>query len=181
MWQTFLGAFLIVIAISIDLFICAFAYGTSKQYIHYHKIFLLNIIGTLIIGLGLTVGALLGEIIPASITYWLSFGLLLVLGFIKLIDSTRTKTIFKELSWRQTVILALALSIDGFAVGVCTAAHEFNITLCASIVVLSFITGIFIFWAGHRLGSKIAQKTSLNLGWLSGLILIILAFCKLFI
>ena len=180
MWQSFLGAFLLVVAISVDLFVCAFAYGTSKQCIDFRKTLLLNIVGTFVIGLGLAIGALLGEIIPKDVTLWLSFCILMLLGFVKLANYSREEDKTKHLSLRQTIVLALALSVDGFAAGVGTAAHKPDLVFCVSAVALSLLNGVFIFLLGQKLGQKVAQKTSLNLGWSSGIILIILAFCKLF-
>lgn len=81
----------------------------------------------------------------------------------------------KSLSVMESLSLAVALSLDSIAVGVGVGLQITNILL---IVVLSFVVGIFAIRIGGYLGNKLAEKTSLNLSWLSGVLLIVLAFMK---
>ena len=83
----------------------------------------------------------------------------------------------KTISPTEAVSLAIALSLDGFAVGFGAALANVN---GLAIFLCSLITGMIAVILGCYLGNKIASKTKLNLSWLSGVILIILAFSKLF-
>lgn len=78
-----------------------------------------------------------------------------------------------SLSAKEAVSLGTALSLDGLAVGIGAAMGNLN---CALVVILSFITGMVAVLAGGLIGNHIAKKTSLDLSWLSGLLLLILAF-----
>ena len=44
----------------------------------------------------------------------------------------------------------------------------------------SLIIGIFSIWVGLLIGENIAKKSKINLSWLAGIILIILACLRLF-
>lgn len=76
----------------------------------------------------------------------------------------------------EAASLAVALSIDGLAVGFGAALGNVSgiaVFLCSLVIgTLAIITGCF-------LGNKIAGKIPFNLSWLSGALLIVLAFLKL--
>lgn len=80
------------------------------------------------------------------------------------------------LSPKESFSLAVALSLDGLAAGFGTglvSANFFQIILFSLIInIIAILTGCFV-------GNKVAEKTNLNLSWLSGVTLIILAFLKL--
>lgn len=82
----------------------------------------------------------------------------------------------RELSPKEAAPLAIALSIDGLAVGVGAGLVTFNLT---QIIVFSLLANIINILSGSYIGYKIAERTSLNLSWLSGILLIILAVMKL--
>lgn len=80
------------------------------------------------------------------------------------------------LSVKEAAALAVALSLDGMAVGVGAAIADVN---APAVVVISLIMSALAVVSGAFLGNKVAEKVSWELSWLSGLILIILAFLKL--
>ncbi len=82
----------------------------------------------------------------------------------------------RELSPKEAAPLAVALSIDGLAVGV--GAGLVTISLI-QIMIFSLLTNIITILLGSYIGYKIAERTSLNLSWLSGVLLIVLAVMKL--
>jgi len=86
----------------------------------------------------------------------------------------------KTLSMGEAAALAVALSIDSLAVGLGIGFEGANHWIYAVMVALSLVTGVAAVIFGCFLGKKIAQKTPLNLSWLSGVILIGLAVSKLF-
>ena len=83
----------------------------------------------------------------------------------------------KILSPGEAVALAVSLSLDGLAVGIGAAMGNVN---GLAVVIFSLVTNALAVIFGSGLGNKIAEKISFNLSWLSGVILIILAFSKLF-
>jgi len=48
-----------------------------------------------------------------------------------------------------------------------------------ALIICSYFTGVIAVIFGSYLGNKISKKTNLDLSWLSGVILIILAFSKI--
>ena len=87
------------------------------------------------------------------------------------VDSSRI------LSPAEAVSLAVALSLDGLAVGVGAAFGNVNIWL---IVLISLFVNMLAVVGGCRAGNKIAKKTSFDLSWLSGVLIIIIAVLKFF-
>lgn len=87
------------------------------------------------------------------------------------IDSSRT------ISPKEAFILAMALSLDGLAIGFGAALGNANVLIT---IIASYIIGIIAVIIGCVLGNKITNRYSYNLSWLSGIILIILAISKLF-
>jgi len=80
----------------------------------------------------------------------------------------------KELSPKEAAPLAVALGLDGLSVG-------FGVGIGAAlasaflIVGLSLVIGVILVMLGCLFGNKIASRTSLDLSWLSGAILITIA------
>ncbi len=82
----------------------------------------------------------------------------------------------KVLKLREASSLSVALSLDGLAVGFGAALANAN---SLQIVAFSLVSDMLAVMLGCFLGNKIAEKTSFNLSWLSGAMLMILAFLKL--
>ncbi|MDD5936562.1 MAG: manganese efflux pump [Clostridiales bacterium] len=82
----------------------------------------------------------------------------------------------KSLSPGEAISLAFALSMDGLAAG-------FGFSLAGGpawpAVVTSLLFGVSAIKLGEYLGRKLALKTELDLSWISGAILILLAILKL--
>ena len=83
----------------------------------------------------------------------------------------------KTISPAEAASLAIALSLDGLAVGFGAVMGDLN---AWAVVLWSLVTNTTAILLGSWLGNKIAQKFSFNISWLSGAILIVLAFTKLF-
>lgn len=82
----------------------------------------------------------------------------------------------RTLSLSEAISLALALSIDGLAVGLGAALANVNSIM---IVVISILIGMIAVMGGSLLGEKVSNKINLDLSWLSGILLVILGFMKL--
>lgn len=87
------------------------------------------------------------------------------------IDSSR------DISPTEAVALAFSLSLDGLAIGFGAALSNINILV---VVIAALLINMIALISGVNLGNKLAKKSSVNLSWISGVILIILAFSKLF-
>jgi len=82
----------------------------------------------------------------------------------------------RTLSYSEAFSLALALSIDGLAVGLGAAFAEVNSML---VITNSIIIGLMAVLLGSFIGKKVSEKVSLDLSWLSGAMLVVLSFMKL--
>lgn len=207
---SFLEALVLVLALSVDTFVASFAYGANRIRIPFRSVAVINLICTLMLALSLLAGSLIRPYIPQEITRVVCFSILLILGVVKLCDSTlkayirknrhlRKKVSFsllhlnfilqiyadpeqadkdasQELSVGEAVSLAVALSLDGLAVGFGAALTSINVWLAVGI---SLIGGALLMKLGCFIGRKAAEKLSLDLSWLSGVLLMVLAFLKL--
>lgn len=90
----------------------------------------------------------------------------------KLADADNSKT----LSTKEAVALAIALSIDGLAVGF--GASLYNSSILTPIVT-SLIMTAFALILGEFVGKKANGKSSFDLSYISAFLLIILSFFKL--
>ena len=80
------------------------------------------------------------------------------------------------LSPSEAVVLALALSLDGLAVGFGTGMTSTEPLL---VIGLSLVSDLLCILLGCFLGARFSRKLNLELNWLSGLLLMILAILKL--
>jgi len=80
------------------------------------------------------------------------------------------------LSPSEAAYLAVALSLDGLAVGFGAGITDTNPILVVAFSLISDMLGVML---GCWLGNRITRKLNLNLTWLSGALLILLAFLKL--
>jgi putative sporulation protein YtaF len=83
----------------------------------------------------------------------------------------------KVISPIEATYLAIALSLDGLAVGFGAALGNVNVL---AVFISSFITNSLAIILGCYFGNKVAHKSLYNLSWISGIILIILAIMRLF-
>lgn len=82
----------------------------------------------------------------------------------------------KILKIKEASSLSIALSLDGLAVGFGAALANSN---SLQIVAFSLISDMLAVMLGCFIGNRVAEKFSFNLSWLSGIMLMILAFLKL--
>ena len=207
--STVLEATMLALALSLDAFVASFAYGSKGIRIPMRSAWVITLICAGVVGLALLAGTLLRQYIPYSLAAGISFSILFALGIVKLLDSIiksviRRRAVSRELKfslWGLSFILllyadpeqadldgsktlspteaaslALALSLDGLGVGLGAAIGSANgLVLFAGAVV----TGIAAVVLGGRLGNKAAERVRLNISWLSGVLLILLAFASL--
>jgi putative sporulation protein YtaF len=81
----------------------------------------------------------------------------------------------KILSIKESIALALALSLDGATAGFGAGISNINPLIDISVFfIVNFITMIL----GYQVGKVLSEKININISWISGLLLIILAFFK---
>ena len=72
--------------------------------------------------------------------------------------------------------MALALSLDSIAVGFSSSLCNINYI---EVLILCIVIGFLAISAGVFIGKKFADKVHFELSWLSGVLLIILAFLRI--
>ena len=82
----------------------------------------------------------------------------------------------KNLNPKEALYLASALSLDSIAIGFGSGLGSINYF---HIIILSLIFDIIAIKGGLFMGKNLVEKSKINLSWLSGVILIFLAFLKL--
>ena len=82
----------------------------------------------------------------------------------------------KNISVSEAASIAIALSLDGVAVGLGAALGGVN---WLAVILLSAITGVCAIIFGRYIGERAASRFKRNLSWLGGVALIILAVAQL--
>ena len=82
----------------------------------------------------------------------------------------------KTLSPAEASSLALALSLDGLAVGFGAAMGAISLP---TVALLSYLTGMAAVWFGSIAGNKFTDTFHCDLSWVGGALLVLLAFLKL--
>ena len=77
----------------------------------------------------------------------------------------------------EAFTLALALSLDGLAVGFGNGLMGVNFT---QVVLFSLISDMVAVMLGCELGKLLSKSINLNLSWITGVLLIVLSFMKIF-
>lgn len=82
----------------------------------------------------------------------------------------------KSLSWKETVMFSLAMSIDSLLAGTLSGFLMMPPVLTT---VAAFVIGIAVMYMGLFLGHKLALLKNWDLSWISGVLFLILALSKL--
>ncbi len=171
-------------AVSMDAFAAGFSYGISRVRVPALSVLILSAVSALTLGISLTAGRLLTGLLPSGLARWASFGLLLLLGVYKLFDSSGTaaargadKDHDARLSPREALPLAAALSLDSIAAGIGAGITPVHLT---GILAAAFLLGAAAILGGSLLGRALSKKTGAGTAPLGGILLILLAFMKLF-
>jgi len=180
-----LSALLLAVVISIDTLAAGFSYGTSNTKVPILRLVVIDLIGSTLLGLALFFGFYIGHVIPPATTKIISVVILKSIGGYKLIVYFRRKVKEipnnpRKIGWMETIILALVLALDGIAVGFGASIHNTSVVFCLSVIAFSLVTDFTFFIIGANLGRKLTKKIRLDLSWLSGVVLIMLGFIKLF-
>jgi putative Mn2+ efflux pump MntP len=173
-------AALLASSLSLDAFTAGFAYGGGGIKVPMLSVQIISIICSGITGLALLAGDVLRPYIPGGLTMYAPFFVLLIIGLSKLTGSASKnadKDGSQSISPAEAALLALSLSLDGIAVGFGAALAQVN---SLAVFLWSLVTNSGFLLLGLTAGNKLAGRSSLNLSWLSGAVLILLAISKLF-
>lgn len=192
-----LEAAAISLALSVDSFIAAFSYGTSKIKIPLSSVGIISVTGSLITGLSMLAGSFVKDFIPPGFTTLLSFGILFLLGVLKLFESSEPANADKDnshsISAKEALSLSAALSLDGCAAGfgaslsagtpaspgAAATGTVSSLVPVAAVFLFSLIFGVFMVLSGSHIGNKAAGRLPIKPGIIGGLLLILLAVARL--
>lgn len=88
-------AFVLVMAVAIDAFACGFGYGASKIKIPFKSVMIINLTSTVLLGIGMFLGAVMSGFLTETVASWIAFTILSVIGLIKIFDSVIKRQIRK--------------------------------------------------------------------------------------
>ena len=198
----------LVLILSLDAFAASLAYGADKIEIPPTSTAVISAICSLLLALSLAFGGLLAPLLSIGVIRWLPFSILLILGAVKLFDSSLKRLISKRggqklrlkafrmkfilqiyadpsvadadssrvLSAKEAASLAVAMSLDGLAIGFGAGLASQSPTLT---FVLCFAITAMAVKAGQLAGKKLSLRLQRSMGWISGVFLILLALSKL--
>ncbi len=188
---------LLITAVSIDSFAAAVGIGGSGIKIPLRSAVIISFIGTLFLSCSVAFAEIIKLAVPETVCGIISFMLLIALGIFNLFQNffkrllsrrsppkTNPVMLFfdgtaadtdnsKSISPREAVTLAVALSADSLVTGVSAGLSEICLPLLAF---GAFAAGMLSICIGCLLGRKIISTLKINLGWLCGAVLILLAF-----
>jgi putative Mn2+ efflux pump MntP len=181
--EMFLTSLILLAAVSVDLFACAFAYGVAGKKLKIIKILVLGLINSVVLGVGLIIGHYVGGVIPADIAMWIGVLAFFYLGLLKIFFWEYNRTMGKKIEpvakWWDVLLLSLALSFDCLVVGVGVAVVDALWVFLGICVGMSLLINIATFWGAQVVGEKIKARVKIDLGFISGLALIILSLLRL--
>ena len=182
--MTISDIFFIGVGLSMDAFAVSMCQGLSMKRLRFGEALRTALFFGVFQAIMPLLGFALGSTFASWITIgpWIAFGLLLLIGGKMLFDGIRNKQ-DEPTSEAATIgklfVLALATSIDAFAVGVSFSMQEgivwlhggFSIFLAVSMIgAVTFILSLFGVWLGTRFGMKYHRAATL----LGGIVLILI-------
>jgi len=180
------AAAIFIAIVSIDLFAGGLAFGATRTKISFVQALIVNVIGKIAIGIALVSGYYLGRLIPELVGIMLCFVILTSIGLYKIfhpiIFRNRPEKNIKKMTWWQSVLLGLALSFDGIGMAFGTTVADMPFYFIYVVLGTMLVTDQVILLGSNRLGLYLSNRKKalkLNLDWLAGLILIIVATVKM--
>lgn len=187
--------FLMVIVLSMDAYTAGLSYGIEKVKVPFLSAFTASLISGLMLTLSLRAGSILLGQIPLRLTQFLSFATLFLLALYKFYDSLpslhhphrilTTKVISKKvnqkhkeyLSFTEALLLASALSVDNISAGFCLGNMPLPLLLTLIVTTWIHLAAMLL---GILTGKHLFRNSTHDFSWLGGVILLLLAFLRLF-
>ncbi|EAR54195.1 Uncharacterized membrane protein [Photobacterium sp. SKA34] len=158
--MSFLLALLFTLSSNLDNFVMGLTYGVKNEDIPLSSNIIISCITTFVTYLSMLFGQLITHLVPNKFSNELGSVIFILMGawFIGL-DLLKKQQIAKEkrhdLSIKGAIILGVLLSINNIGVGILGSITQLNIML---VVTLTFITGVWLTYAGNNLGDHVIGK-----------------------
>lgn len=181
---------ILVTALSVDTFAAGFVYGVNGVKVPGGSVWILTgVSGILFVG-ALFAGGAAGKLLPEILTRTGGFLFLLILGIRKLAEPSghreaerADRNRDRQVSPAEAAVLGCMLSADGLAAGVGAGflSEKIDFFQVGMFGLVSSVTaGIAAFLLGKWCGRSLASCFQVNLCWVSGVLLLLLAVMKLF-
>ena len=180
----FFAPFLLVLALSADIFAASFSYGTDRVTIPVLSRLLIAGISTVVLCIALIIGSLFRPYLPLAAAKILAASILFGLG-IRQIRSVSTEKTAKEcnrtepqiLSTNEAFFLGCVLAIDSAVAGASAGLSDFSAPL---LLTFSILLGLLAIQGGLTIGRVASSKTHLDFSRSGGILLLILGLSCLF-
>lgn len=197
---------LLTAVLSLDTLFACMAYGIQKIKIPFRSALVMAAVGTCFLQISILARNFIGYLFPEEVIRYLGFAVLIIMGMLNIFQSL-LKNIFrrdktfrlhisdfnfvlnicidetkadldrsKKLSVKEAFLLALTLSADSLLTGFSITADAVTFGLLS---LFSFCLGVLAVLAGTKIGVRLCRGKERNLSWLSGMILIGIAFFKI--
>lgn len=173
---SYISTFLVAIALAMDAFSVSMTKGFTQKHLTNSQIFYYGVFFGGFQAIMPIFGYLCGNVIAAIVTSLapiIGFVLLLAIGLNMIRESLSgdDDEITDEFSFREVTLLAIATSIDAFAVGITIALLNDPILISSAIIgIVAFIFGIIGIFIGKKIGNYVGDKFQI----LGGVILILI-------
>lgn len=193
---------LLIIAVCTDGFAASIGIGAAGIKIPFRSELIISFAGTLFLSCSIIFADAIKLFIPKSCCDIISFLLLFLLGIFNICQNSFKKLIknrkhgsakagpaemffdgaaadtdhSKSISAGEAVVLSAALSADSLITGIGAGFGKIALPILSAGV---FAASMLSLAAGQRLGRKLVSTFKINLGWLCGAVLIVLAFLNL--
>lgn len=186
---------LFCIALNLDVLFAAFAYGIQGIRFSVFNIVLIVFIDCAMLAVSLFFGGLLYGIIDTRIMTIVGAVVLIALGvynitisiikqnlkkndhasvFVDVVNADKDKN--KLLSFKETLILAVVLGFDALLLGF---SYGFSLTYGLIAVGIMFVLSGTSLILGNTLGTRFSKRSMVDLSWLGGVLLILIAVLRL--
>lgn len=177
--EVLMMAMVFSLSVSADMLACGFCTGASRIRVPMVSAIAAAVVCALFVAVGMTAGNTIGALLPEAVQKYISFGVLAVLGLVKLAGNGENKTQpdcnrDKRLSIFEGVALGAALSVDGLAAGFGWAAST---TMIVWSSVFTFAFSAAALYLGAKSGQCVRGGRWGNIA--AGLALVVLAALKL--
>ncbi|WP_279146891.1 manganese efflux pump MntP family protein [Photobacterium carnosum] len=179
--MSFLLALIFSLSSNLDNFVIGLSYGVKNERIPLTANGIIAFITALITFISMLGGKLVTQLIPNYVSNELGSVIFILMGgwFIgsDLLKKQQQQKQHTVLNFKGAVMLGLLLSINNIGVGILGSITHLDITL---VVTLTFITGMFLTYAGNHIGhSTIGNIVGKYNDLISGSLLIMLGMLSL--
>ena len=182
---------LLIAAVSADGFACAVGIGSAGIKIPARSAAVISLTGTAFLAFAVAFADIISGFFPQTLCTVISSLLLILLGLFNLFngvirrrssDDSPLAMLFdgtkadidhsKIISCREALGLAVLLSADSLVTGVSVGLGEISLP---PLMIASFVIGFISIIVGSFIGKKVIYTGSINLQWICGIILIVIA------